>query len=338
MKVLITGVSGFIGHHTAEALHRRGHTLRGLVRERSDRTGVAHLPIDFALGDVLDRPSLDRALEGVDAVVHLAGLTKAVGTEDFFRVNVGGTRQVVEACLARGTERGARPRLIHVSSQAAVGPAAVGRASDEADLEAPLSHYGKSKLEAERVVRGAAAELDAVIVRPPMVYGPRDRDILAAFKLAKQARGLFLHPGFRAKRYSIVHGADLGLGIALALERGQRLTPDGDRGQGVYFVADGTVYTWSELGRRMAESVDCRPFILPVPQTVSAVVAIAQELATLLTKRPPLLGFDKVRDMRGENFVCSIDRARKDLDFSPAYDVPRGFRQTADWYKAQGWI
>ncbi len=337
MKVLLTGISGFIGHHTAEALHRRGHALRGLVRRTSDRSGVAHLPVEFAEGDVLDRPSLDRALQGCDAVVHLAGLTKAVTSEDFFRVNAGGTRNVAQAVVAAGDRRERRPRLVHVSSQAAAGPAAPGRVSEEADVEAPLSRYGRSKLEAERLIREVAGDAAVTIVRPPMVYGPRDRDILAAFQLARRAFGVFLHPGFSEKRYSIVHGADLGEGIALALEKGDALAA-GDRGRGVYYVTDGAAYTWADLGRALARAVGRRPFILPVPHTVSTLVAAAQEAQALITRKPPLLGFDKIRDMRGDNFVCSCERARRDLGFAPAYDVPRGFQQTADWYLANGWL
>jgi dihydroflavonol-4-reductase len=339
VKVLLTGISGFVGHHTAEALHAHGHSVRGLIRKTSDRSGFAHLPVEIAEGDVLDRASLDRALVGVDAVVHVAGITRAVTSEQFFEVNAGGTRTVVEAVLARGTSKAERPRLVHVSSQAVMGPAPAGRASDEADLETPLSHYGRSKLQAEQFVRGAAGDIDAVMVRPPIVYGPRDKDVLAAFKLAKQARGLFLHPGFKDKRYSIIHGSDLGEGIALALEKGQPLDGHGDdRGRGIYFLTDGAVYTWGDLGRNMAASFGHKAIILPIPESLSAVVAVAQELQTLVTRKAPLLGFDKVRDMKGDNYVCSDARAKKDLGFLPKYDVPAGFRQTAAWYQQNGWI
>jgi nucleoside-diphosphate-sugar epimerase len=338
VRVLLTGASGFIGHHTAEALHAHGHQIRALVRRTSDRSGFSHLPVEIAEGDVLDRASLDRALEGLDAVVHVAGITRAVTSEDFFRVNTGGTKNVVEAALARGTDKQSRPKLVHVSSQTVMGPAAPGRASLEADVEAPLSHYGQSKLQGEQLVRGASGQLHAVMIRPPMVYGPWDKDILAAFKLAKQGRGLWLHPGFHDKRYSIVHGHDLGLGIVLALERGQPLNGGDDRGQGVYFLTDGGVYTYSDLGRHMAKSVGRKPFILPVPEAVTTAVAMAQELTTLVTHKAPLLGFDKIRDMRGDNYVCSDARARKELGYVSKYDVPVGFKNTAEWYLQRGWI
>jgi dihydroflavonol-4-reductase len=339
LKVLVTGISGFIGHHVAEALHAHGHELRGLIRRTSDRSGITHLPVEIAEGDILDRAALAQAMIGVDAVVHLAGVsTKAVSPEDFQRLNVRGTRNVIEAAVAEGA-KGKKPRLIYISSQSAGGPAPAGTASDGADPEAPLSRYGESKLAAEGLVRAAAGQLDAVIIRPPIVYGPRDRDILAAFKLAKLARGLFFHPGFQEKRYSVVYGPDLGEGIAQALEGGLPVS-DGrsDRGRGVYYLDDGHAYSWSELGRLLVASLGLRPIILKVPELVPTAIAFAQEIQAVLTKKPPLLGFDKVRDMRATNFVCSSERARRDFAYAPKHDLATGFVKTAKWYTENGWL
>jgi dihydroflavonol-4-reductase len=338
LKVLVTGISGFIGHHVAEALHARGHTLRGLVRRTSDRSGIVHLPVELAEGDILDQAALKQAIAGVDAVVHVAGVsTKAVTPEDFQRLNVHGTRNVIEAALAQGN--GKVPRLVYISSQSAGGPAPAGSASEGGEVEAPLSRYGESKLAAEGYVRSAAGRLESVIIRPPIVYGPRDRDILAAFKLAKLGRGLFFHPGFREKRYSVVYGPDLGEGIALALEKGQPVSEGTrDRGRGVYYLDDGHTYTWSELGRHLAAALGLRPLILKVPEFVPTAIAFAQEVQSILTQKPPLLGFDKIRDMRATNFVCSSERARRDFAYAPSHDLAIGFRKTAKWYAENGWL
>jgi nucleoside-diphosphate-sugar epimerase len=88
----------------------------------------------------------------------------------------------------------------------------------------------------------------------------------------------------------------------------------------------------------MAKSVGRKPFILPVPEAVTTAVAMAQELTTLVTHKAPLLGFDKIRDMRGDNYVCSDARARKELGYVSKYDVPVGFKNTAEWYLQRGWI
>jgi dihydroflavonol-4-reductase len=339
VRVLVTGISGFIGFHTATALHRHGHQIRGLVRRSSDRSGLSELPIEFAEGDVLDRASVDRALEGIEAVVHIAGITRALNAAQFFEVNVGGTRNVVDALLVKGQSKSERPRLLHLSSQTVAGPNANGRPSEEADLEAPVTQYGKSKLAAEQVVRAAAAELTSVIVRPPIVYGPRDKDVLAAFKLAKVGRGAFLHPGFEAKRYSLIHGYDLGEGIVLALERGQPLDEKGkSRHQGIYYLTDGGVYTWREMGAYLAQSLNFSAKIIPVPNMFSQAVAIGSELRSLMTGKAPLLGFDKVREMQGLSYVCSSASAVRDLGFHPRFKLEEGMRDTARWYEAHGWL
>jgi dihydroflavonol-4-reductase len=297
--------------------------------------------VEIAEGDILDRSALEQAMTGVDAVVHLAGVsTKAVTPEDFQRLNVRGTRNVIDAALAEGAKGKKKPpRLVYISSQSAGGPAPKGTASDGADPEAPLSRYGESKLAAEGHVRAAAGQLESVIIRPPIVYGPRDRDILAAFKLAKMARGLFFHPGFQEKYYSVVYGPDLGEGIAQALEKGLPVS-DGrsDRGRGVYYLDDGHAYSWSELGRLLVASLGLRPVIVKVPELVPTAIAFAQELQAVLTKKPPLLGFDKVRDLRATNFVCSSERASRDFAYAPKNDLATGFRKTAQWYTEHGWL
>ncbi len=339
MRVLVTGISGFIGHHTAGALHRHGHQVRGLVRRTSDRSGLVHLPVEFAEGDVLDRASIDRALEGVDAVVHIAGLTRAVNAGQFFEINVGGTRNVVDALLARGRSRADRPHLVHLSSQTVAGPNAGGRASDESDPEAPVTQYGKSKLAAEQVVRAAAAEIHAVMIRAPIVYGPRDKDVLAAFKLAKTARGAFLHPGFETKRYSLIHGHDLGEGLVLALELGKPLDETGkDHARGIYYLTDGGVYTWREMGGYLAQSLNFKAKIIPVPNVFSQAIAVTQELQSLITGKAPLLGFDKVREIQGQSYVCSSARAVQELGYQPKFKLEDGMRDTARWYEAHGWL
>jgi dihydroflavonol-4-reductase len=339
VRVLVTGISGFIGHHTAAALHAHGHQIRGLVRSTSDRSGLANLPVELVEGDVLDRASVERALGGIDVVVHIAGITRAINAGQFYEVNVGGTRNVVDALIAAGKSKAERPRLVHLSSQTVAGPNANGRPSEESDLEAPVTQYGKSKLAAEQVVRAAATEVATVILRPPIVYGPRDKDVLAAFKLAKAGRGAFLHPGFETKRYSLIHGHDLGEGIVLALERGKSLDEQGKaRSQGVYYLTDGGVYTWREMGAFLAQSLNFSPKIIPVPNVFSRAVALGSELSSLVTGKAPLLGFDKVREMQGQSYVCSSASAVRDLGFNPRFKLEEGMRDTARWYKAHGWL
>ena len=150
MRILVTGATGFIGGVLANQLAARGDRVRALVRATSRTHALARLGAELAPGDVSDPASLQRAVEGCEGVVHLAGAVKALSKAELFRANAGGTRNVVEACARTGC------RLVYVSSLAAAGPSLGGRPRREEDPPAPVSSYGESKLAGEAAVRAAA--------------------------------------------------------------------------------------------------------------------------------------------------------------------------------------
>ena len=167
--ILVTGGTGFIGGHLLEKLGGAGEPVRCLLRRDPRRP----LPpgVETVRGDLLAPQGLDAALRGVDTVIHLAGVTKALRPADYYAGNLRATENLAVALQGRPI------RLVHVSSMAAAGP---GKALVEDAEPRPVSHYGCSKLEAERVVRALLPE--AVIVRPPVVYGPRDADVYQILK------------------------------------------------------------------------------------------------------------------------------------------------------------
>src|SRR4051812_49125599 len=142
VKIFLTGGSGFLGSFVAEQLAAEGHTVRALVRPRSDKRALEKLPgIEFA-NDAIEEPkSLAPALEGVDAVVHVAGIVKARKPQDFFDVNTQGTRNLLDAAVARGGLK----RFVYVSSLAAMGPSTDGTPVHENADPRPVTHYGRSK-------------------------------------------------------------------------------------------------------------------------------------------------------------------------------------------------
>ena len=183
MKVLVTGASGFLGGHVAELLSRRGDSVRALVRSTSSRKHLEKLPnVELFEGGIEEVERVREAVDGVDAIVHAAGLVKARSTDEFFAINVGGTSNLVQA--ARSSVRG-RPstvkRFVYVSSLVACGPSPDGRPVP-VNQENPVNAYGRSKLAAEKVVLSAKDDLPVVILRPGAIYGPRDGEILDVFK------------------------------------------------------------------------------------------------------------------------------------------------------------
>jgi len=152
MKVFLTGATGFVGSHILDSLRQRGVAVRILVRPTSDDRFIRpHLhQIELQAGSIADPASLRRALDGVTHVIHCAGATKALSTEEFFQVNQAGTRNLVEAV----NQHGSIERLVHISSLAAAGPSAPDRPRRESDPLAPVSIYGQSKLAGEQEVSG----------------------------------------------------------------------------------------------------------------------------------------------------------------------------------------
>lgn len=330
MRVLLTGGTGFIGAAVSRELIAQGHEVRGLVRKTSKTELLASTGAKLVQGDVGDRPSLDAALDGIDGVLHLAGVTKARSIDEFYRVNGGGTRKLAEACA----ERANPPRLVYVSSIAAGGPSTPERPRTEDEAPNPISHYGKSKLDGELAVRALASKLPAVICRPPIVFGPRDLDFFEVYKLARN--GLVLKAGFGLKRFSIVHVDDLARGLARALTHGATVKPDGTGG--LYHLSDPGAYTWEELGQIVAQSMGKRARVITVPVAVSLVAALGKELQGLLQKKPQILNLDKVREIRGASWTCDVTRAKNELAFEPAFPLAERVAQTTAWYRQNGWI
>lgn len=334
MKVLLTGGTGFVGPYTAKALADRGHSIRALVRRTSDKSGLdAAVPsIEYAYGDVCDAASLPEALAGVDAVVHVAAVTKGLRRDDYFRVNHFGTRTLAEATVAAGVKR-----FVHCSTLAVAGPMPLGRPSLEEDPPAPVSHYGTSKLAGEEALRRHAHTLDLTIVRPPIVYGPRDKDFFEIFKMA--ARGIAVKPGlFGSKRYSIIHVQDLAEALAVALEKGRKV--EGMHGgEGLYHVSDGGVYAWEEMIKHVGRALG-KPntVVLPVPESLSWPVGVWGEIASRITGKPQIVNLDKIRETAGPGWACAIDRARSELGWEPRFPLEKGLAETAAWYRENRWI
>lgn len=333
MKVLLTGGTGFVGPAAATSLHAAGHQVRCLVRTTSDRSvlDATGVPLEWAIGDVCDPASLPAALEGVDAVMHVAGLTKGLRSDDYYRVNAYGSRLLAEAAIAAGVKR-----FVLCSSLAVAGPMPHGRPSLEVDACKPVSYYGRSKLAGEEMVRRHAGRLDLTIVRPPIVYGPRDRDFFEIFKMA--ANGLSLKPGlFGQKKYSIVYVDDVGTALALAMDKG-RTVRDLEGCDGVYYISDGGVYAWEEMLRMVGQALGRRTLVIPVPESFSWPVGLWSEVAARLTGKPQIVSLDKIREMGGPGWACSIDRAREELGFEPAWPLERGLAETAEWYRSHSWL
>ena len=332
MKAYVTGGTGFIGSHLVEQLVAQGYHVTCLIRKTSNLRWLNHLltakssQVRLVTGDLQDSDILVDHVRDVDLVFHLAGLTKAPDTATYDRVNAGGTRCLIEACLAAQTDL---DRFVHCSSLAAVGPSRDGTPQAEDVTPHPLTDYGRSKLKSEMVAREYADRLPVTIIRPPAVYGPRDVDIFLFFQMIN--RGVIPILGDADKLLSLVHVKDLvaGLYTAAISERAIDET---------YFLTDGEIHTWMGIERTIANALEKRPFRVKVPFFVVDFISILTEAAAKVKRETPTLNRQKVQDLKQRFWICDSTKAAKELGYRPTYFLQKGIQDTAAWYQANGWL
>jgi dihydroflavonol-4-reductase len=326
--ILVTGGSGFIGSHLVERLCSDGERVRCLVRTKKiRRKNYAGPPpqAEAVFGELISGAGLEEALQGVDTVIHVAGVIKALKAEDYYAGNARATETLARAI------RGRAIRLVHVSSLAAAGPSLDGTPIGEDAEPRPLTHYGKSKLAAERVVRELVP--DAVIVRPPVVYGPRDKDVFLILKTFTQGVAFQIAGGERW--FSAIYVKDLAEGLITAA----RATQAAGR---TYFLANPKPVSWSELGAATARVIGReqgrKVRILRVPGALAYAAGWCAEMWAHLAGRPGILSREKVREAQCSYWICDARRAAREIGFEARTPLDAGLAETLAWYREAGWL
>jgi nucleoside-diphosphate-sugar epimerase len=263
-------------------------------------------------------------VESAAWVVHIAGLTKGRNEADYFRANYDGTVHLVQAIEKFNPSI---KRFVFVSSQAAAGPSSDGMGRKESDPPNPLSAYGRSKLAAENFLRNET-DLPFTIVRPPAVYGPRDRDVYTAFKMA--ARG-FLPVVGKNKLLSLLYVKNLVQALFLVAQHEAAL-------EQTYFFSDGPPLPWEHVTQLISEALDAHPIKIPVPEWSLVLPAEISGLLGKILKRPMLLNREKILEIKQPYWTVDISKAERELGYRPAWSTEQGIRETAVWYREQGWL
>ncbi len=328
MTILVTGGSGFLGSHVIEQLSQAGRSVRALVRRSSDTKFLRTLSnVELFDGAVDDRASLERAVDGVEAVVHSAGLVKARSLEEFMRVNARGTENLLDVCVPRSGEL---KRFVQISSITVGGPSdAYGNAVRVDATPRPVTDYGRSKLAAELAVLSKKDQLKVTIIRPPAIYGPRDREILAFFKSIKL--GVLPLLGSSQSKLSMTFGPDCARACVRAIDAD---VPSGS----IFAVDDGAVHTMAELISEAESAMGKRAFLrIPLPRRVVEAAALMSESYGKLTNKAMMLTRDKCNELF-DQWVCDGEPARTQLGLSPSVSFSQGVKQTVDWYRTAGWL
>lgn len=334
-NVLVTGASGFIGRHLVTSLIELGLDVTCLVRKTSNRDTLDTWGCRFVFGELRDAESVMIAARQArpDAVFHLAGSTKAIQKRHLYHVNQLGTRHLLQA-LARLQNP---PTTIMVSTLAAAGPSSVDAPKVETDPPNPVSHYGKSKLNAEQEGIHFSDQLPLTIVRPPIVFGTHDRDTLEIFK-SVASLGIHVVPTFKKIVVSWIEVRDLCNALVAAMLHGNRVArhaPD----EGIYFATSPEIVDYRELGKRVGTVVGRRRTIA-ISTASPAVWGIAgvNELFSRLSGRPSILNFDKAREATAGSWSCSGEKLQRQLNFRCHRSLNETLRTSANWYREAGWL
>lgn len=321
---LVTGGTGFVGSHLVETLLEKGISVRCLVRSKKNLRWLEFLAarVEIFEGDFQDETSLGRAVTGADLIFHSAGLIKSANPKNFYAVNTEGTRALIRACQGKPISR-----WVLISSMAAAGPAQNGRSLTEETPPSPINHYGKSKRLGEELALSSG--LPVCVIRPSAIYGPRDKGVYEFFKMVKW--GVVPQIGKARRLFSLVHVMDVVRAAILASEKKEAVGK-------IYFVSDGETHTLLEVCVEIEKALGHRAREIRIPEAVVWALAFAEECLSRLLGIDLPLNRDRLRMLLAENWVCSIERMKSDLGFSPAYSVARGVSETTKWYQEQGWL
>ena len=317
-NVLITGASGFIGSFLVEEALSRNWKVWAGIRQTSSKEYLCDERISFIDLNYSDKDKLKRQIEEYgtcygkwDYIIHNAGVTKCIHSEDFEKINTCFTCNLIEALQ----ETGAVPdKFILMSSLSAIPP--------------PDTMYGKSKRKAEEFLE-AQVNFPFLILRPTGVYGPRDKDYFLMLKSIK--KGLELTAGYKPQTLTFLYVKDLAKAVFLATES--------DFTHKAYNVSDGNTYsdeTYSQIAKKALGKK--RLLKLRIPLILLKMVSILAELFSKISKKPSTLNRDKYIIMKRRDWTCDITPLMQDLGFRAEYNLERGIQESVTWYKNQGWL
>jgi nucleoside-diphosphate-sugar epimerase len=327
MKILVTGGTGFTGKALVKRLLDDGHDVVALDNKEGHKTQeLREWGADVRIGSVTDRDLIDSCVMGVDVVQHLAAAFREMNVPESYYddVNIGGTRNVLEAAKAHGVKK-----LIYCSTCGVHGNVENPPGNEEAPIT-PADYYQRTKYEAEPLVKEAAASgLDALILRPAAIYGPGDPErFQMIFKRVN--RGVFPMIGNGSTLYHPLYIDNLVDALVLAME------PSKGTGE-AYLIADEEYVPIKDLVNRAAAALGVEVKIRYYP-TLPVVIAghLCEKICKPLKISPPI--FPRRVDWYRQNRAFDISKAKRDLGYQPRVGLDEGLKRTADWYRQENLI
>ena len=322
--VALTGGSGFLGSHIADALLATGHDVRVAVRATSNLQWLQGKPLETVVVDLADPAACRDFLRGTTSLIHCAGVVSGPNEAAYQQGNVLPTANLVGAAQQAWPDDAT---FVLISSLAAHGPGSLAEPAREDAPCRPISAYGRSKRDAEKVLLATEGKFRKVVLRPPSLYGPRDREFLPLLKAA--TRGWTVRLGNRMTGLSLVDGRDAARATVMLLQS--------ETAHGTYFISDVQVgYDWRQLQAALAAAAGRTVRRVAVPL---GALRVAAGLTGLLGREVSLLlNPDRLRDLDTDGWVCDGSRLTRDTGFVAHSNATSGFTETLNFYRKQGWL
>jgi dihydroflavonol-4-reductase len=323
---LVTGAAGFIGSHLIQLLLERGHEVRCLVLDGDDSKWIKEKDVQIFYGDCTEKKSIVPVVTGeIDYIFHLAAVLKTNDHSAYDRVNFEGTKNVLDLCLEKNV---ALKRFVYISSITATGPGSKTAPLKESDICNPINEYGRSKIKTENFLRRNADKISHTIVRPTLVYGPRDlKATYPYYRIISRGVKPLLGHGLT----NVIYVKDLVRFLLVAAESEESVNQS-------YFVGEEKVYSYREIADTIEKVMGKKAIPMYIPQPLIFASGAFFEFLAKITKTVPLFDLRRARDLSYRYWNCDVSKMKNELGFTPQYHLEKGVRETTEWYRNEGLI
>ena len=323
---VVTGSNGFVGSHLVDLLLEKNFSVRCIVRESSNLKWLEGKDIEIFKCGLFDKAGLAAALKDADYIYHVAGVVKSKTKEGYFTGNVETTRNLLDVALEQSKNL---KRFIVVSSLTVTGPSLDNEPVNEETECAPLTTYGMSKYEEEKVALGYKDKLPITICRAPAVYGERDTEIFIYFQ--NFAKGITTKIGFDKKILSLIHVADLVEGFYKAAMSDKAIGE-------VYYISSEKFYSWDEINSVTSKVLNKKAIKILVPHFLVYTIAAIAQFFSIFSSKAATLNLEKAKDLVQHAWICDTSKAMKDFGYRQNVSIEEGVKRTCEWYKEMKWI
>ena len=323
---VVTGANGFVGSHLVDNLIEKGFKVRCIVRKSSNLRWLDGKNIEIFNCGLFDKDGLRIAFKDANYIFHVAGVVKSKTKEGYFKGNVETTRILLEVALENSLTI---KRFLFVSSGTVTGPSLDGKPLTEKSECNPITTYGRSKLEGEKIVLSYKDKLPITICRAPAVYGERDTEIFIYFQTFN--KGLTTTIGLNKKVLSLIHASDLVEGFYLAA------TSEKAIGE-IYFISSEKYYTWQEINSVTSKVLNKKPVIIKVPHLFVYTISGFAQFFAVFSNNPATLNIEKAKDITQQFWIFDTSKAISELGYRQKISLEDGIKRTCNWYKEMKWI